>query len=67
MSALSKFIEVFSKQDLLFDIGPVLNCVEADALADFLKSMGEPEAVQALLESHAESDDEGDKHWKGKQ
>lgn len=63
--ALAEFRAVWTKWDLLGDLGERLTCTESDALADFLEALGEADAAKGLREAHAEGDDEGDSHFSG--
>lgn len=47
-------------QYLLEDIGPTLNCEEANALAQLLQEFGHADNAQLLIESHSREDDDGD-------
>lgn len=58
--ALTNFLAIWSDGILLDNIGPHLNCTEAEALADLLRAYGENAAAESLLDGHCVSDDEGD-------
>ena len=57
-AALEEFAQVWSDPYLYDDIGTALACREADALASVLRELGKPDAADALIEAHAEGDDE---------
>lgn len=59
-AALENFLNYWSAGDLLFDIGPKLNCCECDALVVLLRAHGYDEAAEILLNGHCEGDEEGD-------
>ena len=63
-AALEEFAQVWSDPYLYDDIGTALACREADALASVLRELGKPDAADALIEAHAEGDDEGDDHYR---
>lgn len=48
---------------LVDDYGCTMTCAEADALADVFRSVGEDNTAEAILESHARTDDAGDGHF----
>lgn len=56
--ALEKFLDIWSAGDMLYDIGPSLNCYEAEALANLLIAYGEPDSAECLLEGHIAGDDD---------
>jgi hypothetical protein len=60
--ALRRLAEAFSEYSGV-DLGPALTCREADALAYALEVAGAGVAADALMDAHAESDDEGDSHY----
>lgn len=62
-AALNEFLGTWNEPYLLDDLGPKLNCREADHLAEFLAEFDEPDAAEVLLASHALADDEGDRHY----
>lgn len=43
-------------------IGTHLTCGEANTIADWLRSIGRPDAADTLIAGHAPEDDEGDEH-----
>lgn len=47
------------------DLGERFTCREADVLAELLRQWGAVDSADALLESHAGGDDEGDEHYQG--
>lgn len=61
-AALAEFLSVFNGYTL-HDIGPALNCGEADALGSLLSAFGHPGAARVLYDGHARDDDEGDAHY----
>ena len=62
-AALNEFLGTWNEPYLLDDLGPKLNCREADHLAELLTEFDEPDAAETLLASHALADDEGDRHY----
>lgn len=62
--ATSKLLDIFSDSFLLEELGPKLTCVECDALCEWLRAYEDCEGAGILMDSHAMSDDEGDKHFK---
>jgi hypothetical protein len=63
-AALEDFTQAFGDGYAVSDIGTALTCTEADALAALLRELGKPDAATALIDSHAEGDDEGDAHFR---
>lgn len=47
------------------DIGPRLNCAEAETLAELLRALGAEQAADEWMQAHAESDALGDDHFEG--
>lgn len=47
------------------DLGPKMTCAEVEALAALFEAIGQSELASALIEGHAEEDDEGDMHYEG--
>ena len=60
--AIDALLSVWSDYTMA-DIGPHLTCNETDALAAFLSTTGRTDMAEALIEGHAEADDEGDAHY----
>lgn len=50
----------------LHDMGPHLTCDEADALFELLLFVERDDLAHALMEGHAGSDEDGDRHYEGK-
>lgn len=62
-AALKEFVEVWSDGMLHNDVGPSLNCGEAEALADVLDALGPLGAGDSLREAHSWGDsDPEDQH-----
>lgn len=58
--ALHGFLEVWSDEYLLSDIGPKITCQECEVLARLLEAHGLRLNAEALRLSHSLSDDDGD-------
>jgi hypothetical protein len=56
--ALAHLVEVFSADDL----APALRCIEADAIADVLRTQGAAGAAHRWIRHHATADEPGDTH-----
>ncbi|AHG23862.1 hypothetical protein CH25_gp24 [Mycobacterium phage EagleEye] len=59
---VKEFTEVWSDSWLADQVGPMLTCTEAEALAALMLGVGKPEVADAWIKSHATSDDCGDMH-----
>ena len=42
-----------------------LTCIEAEALADLFRAVGDDETADYIIAEHASGDDEGDAHYAG--
>ncbi|MBF4632675.1 hypothetical protein ITJ42_15760 [Clavibacter michiganensis subsp. phaseoli] len=58
-AALVHLVEVFSADDLAGDLAATLSCMEADAIADVLRTQG---AAYRWIRHHAAADEPGDTH-----
>lgn len=58
--ALQTFLEVFTTDTVLYDIGVHLSCMECNALADLLRAHDKLGSAQELIDGHCKDDDEGD-------
>ncbi|MEW1551516.1 hypothetical protein [Streptomyces tsukubensis] len=64
-TAANRLAERLSDGYLLADVNDSsagLTCEEAEAFADFLKYLGEPDTATQVLKDHAHNDDEDDTH-----
>lgn len=57
-----EFAAVWSDGHLAADLATKLTCIEVEALASMLLSLGQPEAADKWIEFHAEGDDCDDMH-----
>ncbi|MFF3017097.1 hypothetical protein [Streptomyces sp. NPDC057939] len=64
-TASDDLVDLLDDGLLAAGIGEHLNCGEVERLADFLKANDRTRAADMWLYCHAESDDEGDSHYKG--
>ncbi|MCP3755775.1 hypothetical protein [Streptomyces sp. TBY4] len=64
-TAADDLVDLLDDGMLASGIAEHLNCGEVERLADFLKAHDQFRAAELWLECHAESDDEGDSHYKG--
>lgn len=64
--ATTKLLNVLC-QDLLYELGPKLTCIECETLCEWLEAYGEMEDADTLRRSHAMQDEEGDDHWQLRQ
>ncbi|MCJ0870275.1 hypothetical protein [Streptomyces sp. AP-93] len=64
-SAADDLVDLLDDGMLASGVAEHLNCGEVERLANFLKAHDELRAAELWLECHAESDDEGDSHYKG--
>lgn len=60
--ALTEFLDNIGAYTLA-DIGPHLTCGEADTIANLFRAFGYDGDADALIEGHAEEDEEGDAHY----
>jgi hypothetical protein len=60
--ATSRFVSVFTVEDLAEAVGPHLQCDEAEVLADLLRALGQPEAASLWMHTHAVTDGEDGVH-----
>lgn len=62
-AALARLVEVFSADDLAGEVASTLSCIEADALADVLRTQGAAGAAYRWIRHHAAEDEPGDAHY----
>jgi len=61
-SQADSFLKVWGDRYLAGDLGTKLTCVEVESLAALLAALGDNEAAEDWISSHAEGDDCGDSH-----
>jgi hypothetical protein len=61
-ASVTALLDVLDREDFLLDLGPALQCAEADAVLDFLEAWHRDDAAKALLDAHSEGDDDDDAH-----
>lgn len=62
--ALADFVAAFSQLDTTSHVAELLTCTELEALAGLLEVTGQHEAAEAWRDAHAETDEEGDLHYR---
>ncbi|AAN01832.1 hypothetical protein SEA_BUZZBUZZ_77 [Mycobacterium phage BuzzBuzz] len=62
MDEAKNFVEVWGDGYLAGDLAEKLTCIEVEALASVLLSLGAADAATKWIEYHAEADDCGDQH-----
>jgi hypothetical protein len=61
-AALARLVDVFSADGLAGDLASALSCIEADAIADVLRTQGAAGAAYRWTRLHAQHDEPGDTH-----
>lgn len=68
MRAIEYFAETW--RELILDLPDNydchMNCTEVNAVADFYRALGDEAAAKAILNAHAQYDEEGDQHYTGR-
>ncbi len=62
VDAAERLADLFRSTDTAYEVGPTLQCTEADAIADLLRAAGHTNSADVWLHAHAATDDEGDEH-----
>jgi hypothetical protein len=61
-TALTALLVLVANADTAYEVAPHLQCVEADAFAELLRTEGHHDAAAIWLHAHAATDDDGDSH-----
>lgn len=64
-AAVERVVDVFCDPMVAMHVGPALTCSEVEVVADLLRAFGKTEEAAALLEHHANEDEDGEAHYQG--